>query len=86
MGEEFRVLFDSLMIYNDEYFVLKDFHSYLETYDKLQKLYLDQKNWNRISLINIANSGIFSSDRSIREYADWIWKIRYRTFNNIISC
>ncbi|KGP76851.1 maltodextrin phosphorylase [Desulfosporosinus sp. Tol-M] len=86
MGEEFKVLFDSLMLYNDEFFVLKDFHSYLEMYDKLQKLYLNQKEWNRISLINIANSGRFSSDRTIREYADWIWKIRYRTINNIIPC
>jgi len=85
MGEEFRVIYDSLMIYNDEFFVLKDFRSYIEMYQKLQKLYLDQENWNRISLINIAESGIFSSDRSIREYADWIWKIRYRTVNNIIS-
>ena len=85
MGEEFRVIYDSLMIYYDEFFVLKDFRSYIEMYEKLQKLYLDQENWNRISLINIAESGIFSSDRSIREYADWIWKIRYRTVNNIIS-
>jgi starch phosphorylase len=85
MGEEFRVIYDSLMIYNDEFFVLKDFLSYIEMHDKLQKLYLDQENWNRISLVNIAESGIFSSDRSIREYADWIWKIRYRTVNNIAS-
>jgi len=85
MGEEFRVLFDSLMIYNDEFFVLKDFHAYLEMHEKLQTLYLDKKEWNGISLINIANSGKFSSDRTIREYADWIWKIRYRTLNNITS-
>jgi len=85
MGEEFRVLFDSLMIYNDEFFVLKDFHAYLEMHGKLQTLYLNQKEWNGISLVNIAKSGRFSSDRTIREYADWIWKIRYRTINNIIS-
>ena len=83
MGEEFRVLYDSLMIYNDEFFVLKDFPSYLEMHEKLQKSYLDQENWHRSSLINIAESGIFSSDRSIREYADWIWKIRYRTVNKL---
>ena len=85
MGQEFRVLYDSLMIYNDEFFVLKDFHAYLEMHDNLQTLYLDQKNWNRISLINIAESGIFSSDRTIREYADRIWKTKYRTVNNL-SC
>ncbi|MDP4125599.1 MAG: glycogen/starch/alpha-glucan phosphorylase [Bacillota bacterium] len=84
LGEEFRVLYDSLLIYNDEFFVLKDFESYLEIHSKLQKLYLNQDAWNRISLINIAESGIFSSDRTIRDYADWIWKIRYRTipYNN----
>jgi glycogen/starch/alpha-glucan phosphorylases len=79
LGEEFRVLYDSLLIYNDEFFVLKDFQSYVETHAKLRKLYLDQDAWNRISLINIAESGIFSSDRTIRDYADGIWKIRYRT-------
>lgn len=83
MGEEFRVLYDSLMIYNDEYFVLKDFSSYVEMHKKLQTLHLNQRDWNRISLVNIAESGIFSSDRTIREYADKIWKIRYRTVNNI---
>jgi len=81
MGGEFRVLFDSLMIYNDEFFVLKDFHSYLEMHDKLQTLHLNQKDWNAMSLVNIGNSGRFSSDRTIREYADWIWKVRYRTIN-----
>ena len=83
MGEEFKVLYDSLMIYNDEYFVLKDFQSYIEMHEKLQTLHLSQKDWNRTSLVNIAESGIFSSDRTIREYADKIWKIRYRTINNI---
>jgi len=85
MGEEFRVLFDSLLIYNDEFFVLKDFHSYIEMHNRLQSVYLNQQKWSGIALVNIANSGRFSSDRTIREYADWIWKIRYRTINNGIS-
>lgn len=85
MGEEFRALYDSLMIYNDEFFILKDFPSYLKTHESLQTLYHSPKDWHKISLLNIANSGIFSSDRTIREYADWIWKIRYRTINSISS-
>jgi len=84
IGEEFRAIYDSLMIYNDEFFVLKDFNAYIEMHAKLQKLHLNQKKWSQISLANIAESGVFSSDRSIREYADLIWKIRYRTINNII--
>jgi starch phosphorylase len=83
MGEEFRVLYDSLMIYNDEFFVLKDFRSYIEMHEKLQTLYLNQENWSRISLANIAASGVFSSDRTIREYANRIWKIKYRTVNKL---
>jgi len=85
MDEEFRTLYDSLMIYNDEFFVLKDFNSYIEMHEKLQTLYQNQKAWNQISLLNISSSGIFSSDRTIREYADWIWKVRYRTVNSISS-
>jgi len=85
MGEEFRTLYDSLMIYNDEFFILKDFPSYIQMHEKLQSLYRNPRDWNKISLVNIANSGIFSSDRTIREYADWIWKIRYRTVNSISS-
>ncbi|MHB8126997.1 MAG: glycogen/starch/alpha-glucan phosphorylase [Desulfitobacteriaceae bacterium] len=74
--EGFRLIFDSLLIYSDEFFVLKDFSSYVETYNRVQVLYSDQKNWNRKSLINIAESGKFSSDRTIREYADRIWRIK----------
>jgi len=85
MGEEFRTLYDSLMIYNDEFFILKDFPSYVQMHEKLQSLYLNPIDWNQMSLTNIANSGIFSSDRTIREYADWIWKIRYRAVNSISS-
>lgn len=83
MGEEFTILFNSLLMYNDEFFILKDFQPYIKMYKKLQTLYQNTDKWNRISLSNIAESGIFSSDRSIREYADRIWKIRYRTVNNI---
>ena len=81
MGEEFKSVYDSLMIYNDEFFVLKDFRSYIEMHQKLQTLYLNQDDWNQTALVNIAQSGVFSSDRTIREYAARIWKIKYRTVN-----
>ncbi|MDR3542989.1 MAG: glycogen/starch/alpha-glucan phosphorylase, partial [Desulfosporosinus sp.] len=85
MGEEFKEIYDSLMIYKDEFFVLKDFRSYLEMYQKLQILYLNQEDWNRISLINIAQSGVFSSDRTIKEYYSKIWKTRYRAINSLTA-
>ena len=78
-GEEFRVIFDSLLLYNDEYFVLKDFNAYIETYEKLQLSYAKKENWYSTSLVNIAKSGVFSSDRTIKEYADQIWKINTQT-------
>ncbi|KLU60969.1 glycogen phosphorylase [Peptococcaceae bacterium CEB3] len=74
-GEEFRVIFDSLLLYNDEFFVLKDFNSYLEAYQRLQRCYADKEHWRKMSLVNIAEAGVFSSDRTILEYAEQIWKI-----------
>ncbi|HWQ70988.1 MAG TPA: glycogen/starch/alpha-glucan phosphorylase [Desulfitobacteriaceae bacterium] len=74
--EEFRLIFDALLIYGDDFFVLKDFNSYLEAYSKAESLYSDRENWSRKSLINIAEAGIFSSDRTIRQYADRIWRIK----------
>jgi starch phosphorylase len=74
--EEFRLIFDALLIYSDDFFVLKDFNAYLKAYKKAQLLFSDRENWNRKSLINIAEAGIFSSDRTIRQYADRIWRIK----------
>ncbi|MFA5527454.1 MAG: glycogen/starch/alpha-glucan phosphorylase [Peptostreptococcales bacterium] len=72
---EFRSIFDSLLRDNDQFFVLKDFLSYTEAFNKMQLWYQDQEEWNRKCLINIAKAGIFSSDRSIKDYAEDIWKI-----------
>jgi glycogen phosphorylase len=71
--EEGRVIYNSLITYNDEFFVLRDFENYVEAHNKINKLYKDKEQWNRMSLINIANSGIFSTDRTINEYAKDIW-------------
>ena len=71
--KEGREIYDSLITYNDEYFVLRDMENYIEAQHKLENLYKQKDKWNQISLINIANSGIFSSDRTILEYAEDIW-------------
>ncbi|MGL5754190.1 MAG: glycogen/starch/alpha-glucan phosphorylase [Paraclostridium sp.] len=73
IGEEGRQIYNSLITYNDEFFVLRDFENYIEAQKKVNDLYKDKENWNRMSLINIANSGIFSTDRTINEYAKDIW-------------
>ncbi len=71
--KEGREIYDSLITYNDEYFVLRDIENYIEAQHKLNEIYKQKEKWNRMSLINIANSGIFSSDRTISEYAEDIW-------------
>ena len=70
----FQPLVDSLNY--DYYMVAADFDSYLETHEKLAELYRDPAEWNKRAIHNIANMGTFSSDRSIREYAEKIWKIK----------
>lgn len=73
---EFVPIFDSLLAHNDQYFVLRDFASYASIHEKISSKYADKNAWLKSSLINIAQSGFFSSDRTIREYAEEIWKIK----------
>nr|WP_317332575.1 glycogen/starch/alpha-glucan phosphorylase [uncultured Romboutsia sp.] len=73
MEKEGREIYDSLITYNDEYFVLRDMENYKDAQEKIDKLYKDKEKWNEMALINIANSGVFSSDRTIVEYAQDIW-------------
>ncbi|MBY0757436.1 glycogen/starch/alpha-glucan phosphorylase [Clostridium sardiniense] len=73
---KFRDIYDSLLIYNDEFFVLRDFNDYIKAQERVDKLYRDKEKWQRICGINIAHSGIFSSDRTIREYSKEIWNTK----------
>lgn len=59
----------------DQYFVLEDFEAYRNAQKKINKEYRDRMNWARKQLKNIANAGKFSSDRTIKEYAEEIWFI-----------
>lgn len=72
--DEFDLIYKHLMEENDPYYILKDFDSYLEAQTKVDQLYRDALGWNKKALINIANSGRFSSDATIQRYADEIWK------------
>ena len=73
LGKEGREIYDALITYNDEYFVLRDIDEYAEAQQRISNLYKDKIKWNKMSLINIANSGVFSSDRTINEYIEDIW-------------
>lgn len=75
--DRFRIVYENLLNYNDEFFVLKDFASYIEAQEKVDKLYKNKEKWQEMSCVNIAHSGIFSSDRTIKEYATGIWGSGY---------
>ncbi|HTP95756.1 MAG TPA: glycogen/starch/alpha-glucan phosphorylase [Burkholderiales bacterium] len=72
--ELFRPLIDSLLLY-DPYLVLADFDSYVACQQRVGAAYLEQEHWARMSILNCARSGRFSSDRTIREYCDEIWNV-----------
>ena len=72
---DFRLIYDLLTKYNDSYFILKDFESYRKAQKKINDLYRDREKWAKMSLINIANSGKFSSDYTVQKYVDEIWHI-----------
>ncbi len=73
----FTPLLDSLFVHNDRYFLMADLAAYSARHDDAVSLYRDDRSlWNRKSLLNIASSSFFSSDRTIREYADEIWHVR----------
>ena len=74
-SNDFQVIYDDLLYNNDEYLVLKDFHAYAKAQEKIVSLYQDKTTWASMALVNIAKSGFFSSDRTVRQYAEDIWKI-----------
>ncbi len=69
----FESIHHELMFNNDYDLVLRDFHSYVDAWERLTASYRDAQDWNRRALHNTAMSGWFSSDRTIREYRDEIW-------------
>ena len=70
-------IYDALMKQGDEYFVLKDLPAYISASEQINNIYSDDMKWGKMSLMNIAKSGYFSSDRTIREYAEDIWHLDY---------
>ena len=82
--EIFRDLYNSLLNTQggdrpDRYFILKDFRSYAEAQKKVEEAYKDPDRWAKMALLNTASCGKFTSDRTIQEYVDNIWKLDYVT-------
>ncbi|WP_071460480.1 glycogen/starch/alpha-glucan phosphorylase [Bacillus massilinigeriensis] len=80
---EFTAIFDSLLSHHDQYFVYRDFASYVKAQEKVGKSFQERETWLKSSLVNIAKSGYFSSDRTILEYAKEIWKIDPKTQSSL---
>ena len=70
--ELFHELVDSLL-HRDEFFVLADFQSYVDCQRQVSQAYLNRDFWTRMSILNVARIGKFSSDRTMREYVSEIW-------------
>ena len=72
----FDVLTAGLRSPHDQWLTIADLRSYIDVQRQVADTYLDQQKWNRMSILNAANSGWFSSDRTIQQYADEIWDVK----------
>lgn len=75
-SELFHPIIDSLLNRGDYYMVMADFAAYLECHEKVARIYQDKNHWIKMSILNVANMGKFSSDRTIKEYANEIWRVK----------
>lgn len=69
-------IFDSLVTYNDQYFLLADYQSYKAAQNRIDEMYQDRLLWYNIAATNVAQSGKFSSDYTIERYAEEIWQVK----------
>ena len=74
--DRYRQIFDNLTHHGDHYLLLADYASYIATQDMVSLLYQDKEEWTRRAILNVANMGKFSSDRTIREYAEKVWDVK----------
>ena len=74
-GDLFQPILESLLDHGDPYMVLADFQSFCDIQEKIGNAYLDTDTWTKKAIINVSRMGKFSSDRSIKEYAEEIWNV-----------
>ncbi|MFY9226561.1 MAG: glycogen/starch/alpha-glucan phosphorylase [Blastocatellia bacterium] len=72
----FHPIIDSLLKDGDNYLLLADYSSYIDCQELVNQTYLDQDKWTKMAIHNVANMGKFSSDRTIKQYADEIWNAK----------
>lgn len=72
----FQPIVDALLHKGDYFMVMADYEAYVKKQEEVEELYKDQSEWNRKAILNVANIGKFSSDRTILDYADEIWQTK----------
>ena len=77
----FDELIASIKNPNDPWMTIADFRSYIDAQKRVEEAYRDQEQWTKMSIINCANSGKFSTDRTINEYNKDIWKLTPQPLN-----
>ena len=74
--ERYRAIYENLTWNGDHYLLLADYASYIACQERVSALYQNQDEWARRAILNVANMGKFSSDRTIQEYADKVWNVK----------
>jgi starch phosphorylase len=72
----FRPIFDALTGYGDHFLLLADYAAYVACQERVDAVYRDTQEWVRRAVLNVAGMGRFSSDRTIREYAETVWNVK----------
>lgn len=74
--QRFKMLTDSLTYGGDHYMLLADYADYIACQQRVETLYRNPEEWTRKAILNVANVGKFSSDRTVKDYADEIWRVK----------
>jgi len=72
----FNWIYQSILDHGDRYFHLADLESYIDAHERAREVFKDKSRWAQKAILNVSRSGKFSSDRTIKQYADEIWKIQ----------
>ena len=75
-SSRFHPIVDSLLRHGDQYMLMADYASYVAAHDATDVVYKDQEEWSRRAILNVANMGFFSTDRTIADYAKRIWNVK----------